>query len=108
MKTVVIVLIGGILTLALYGAGHAVESGTCRCNNGIASLGDAMVDVIMKCGEPTLKNQREEKRVGADKRSSIIVTIEEWSYNFGPNAFMYSMRFENGRVERIDSLDYGY
>ena len=68
-----------------------------------------MVEVVMKCGEPTLKTQREEKRGGTEtKKGFSIVTVDEWSYNFGPDAFMYSLRFVNGRVEKIESLDYGY
>lgn len=103
-------LVGAVcLLIVLFAtAGRAGESGTCRCSNGIVSLGDAMVDIVMKCGEPVLKNQREEKRPGPEKRMHTIVTVDEWSYNFGPNAFMYAIRFANGRVERIDSLDYGY
>ncbi|GAB7026805.1 DUF2845 domain-containing protein [Geotalea toluenoxydans] len=97
-----------LLVVGFVEAGFAVESSTCRCTNGIVSTGDAMVEVIAKCGEPTMKTQREEKRLGPDKKDFSIVTIDEWNYNFGPNAFMYAFRFVDGRVERIDSLDYGY
>lgn len=114
MQKLFVLLLGLMLTTLFATAGFAVESGTCRCNNGIVSIGDAMVEVIAKCGEPTVKAQREEKRSAPEKKglpekkAFNIVTIDEWSYNFGPTAFMYSISFVNGRVERIDSLDYGY
>ncbi|WP_243372519.1 DUF2845 domain-containing protein [Geotalea sp. SG265] len=112
MKSLFCFAFAGMLSLAFFSSAAATESETCRCGNGIVSIGDAMVEVIAKCGEPTVKTQREEKRVLQDKdrnkKSFSIVTIDEWSYNFGPNAFMYAIRFADGRVERIDSLDYGY
>lgn len=108
MKRFLVVSTVCMLFLGFTDAAMAVESGSCRCSNGIVSLGDAMVEVVAKCGEPTIKSQREEKRILADKKGFSIVTVDEWSYNFGANAFMYSMRFVDGRVERIDSLDTGY
>jgi hypothetical protein len=112
MKSFICFGMAGILSLVIFSSAFAVETSTCRCENGIVSIGDAMVEVFAKCGEPTIKSQREEKRAGQDydkgKRGFSIVTIDEWSYNFGPNAFMYAIRFADGRVERIDSLDYGY
>lgn len=108
MKNIFNLGLACIVALAFFSTAIAMESGTCRCNNGIVSLGDAMVEVIAKCGEPAIKTQREEKRLGPDKKGFSIVTIDEWNYNFGPNAFMYAIRFVDGRVERIDSLDYGY
>lgn len=97
-----------LLILGVAQAAMAVESGTCRCNNGIVSVGDALVEVVAKCGEPAVKSQREEKRRLPDGKGFSLVTVDEWSYNFGPNAFMYAIRFADGRVERIDSLDTGY
>lgn len=111
MKNLLSFVVAGMVSLAFFSSAAATETGTCRCDNGIVSIGDAMVEVVAKCGEPTVKTQREEKRVVQEernKKSYSIVTIDEWSYNFGPNAFMYAIRFADGRVERIDSLDYGY
>lgn len=79
---------------------------TFRCKNGLVSRNDTMAEVIKKCGQPSLTNKREETyyRSGA----LIIYTVEEWTYNEGPNEFMYLLRFENGRVARIESLDTGF
>jgi hypothetical protein len=36
------------------------------------------------------------------------VEIEEWPYNLGPTSFMLYLTFENGRLTRIESGEYGY
>lgn len=57
------------------------------------SLGDGRFDVLVKCGEPT-----ETGRYGND----------EWIYNFGPDRFLYIVKFRNGRVINIRTGDYGH
>lgn len=37
----------------------------------------------------------------------IPVTVEEWTYDFGPTQFIRVFRFENGRLRRIEVLDKG-
>jgi hypothetical protein len=60
--------------------------------------GDLKLAVQAKCGTPALVDQR----VEAD------VTVDEWSYNFGPWQPIVLFRFENGRLRRIETGDYGY
>ena len=36
------------------------------------------------------------------------IPVEVWLYNFGPDKLMQQVRFEDGRVVKIESLDYGY
>jgi hypothetical protein len=38
----------------------------------------------------------------------VPVSIEEWTYNFGPNRFMRVLRFEGGRLRKISNLERGY
>jgi len=99
-----------VAVLFMCGAAGATGTESCICRNGIVSRGDLMAQVIQKCGEPAQKFQREEARVSRGVRHTDFekVTVDDWTYNFGPNEFMYSIQFENGRVERIESLDYGY
>ena len=106
MKIHIVALFMGIIALAAAAPARAGETETCICRNGIVSKGDPIVEVLKKCGQPAQKYQRVETR--SEKKGLSIVTIDEWIYNFGPNEFMYGLRFENGRVERIESLDYGY
>ena len=37
----------------------------------------------------------------------IPITVEEWTYDFGPTQFMRVFRFENGRLRRIRALEKG-
>lgn len=85
---------------------HATQWGSYTCKNGIVSLQDTMAEVLKKCGPPSFVSKREE--VAYRGRVPITVTIEEWTYNEGPYAFMYLLRFDNGRISRIESLDTGF
>ncbi|AJE03913.1 DUF2845 domain-containing protein [Geobacter pickeringii] len=101
-----------LLALAPWGAG-ASETGTMICRGGIVSIGDAIPAVLHKCGPPVYATQREQSEVTGSSRHGgtktiTRITIDDWTYNFGPNEFMYQLIFENGRVARIESLDWGY
>jgi len=37
-----------------------------------------------------------------------LVTVEEWEYNLGPGSFIRYLTFENGRLIKITTGDYGY
>jgi hypothetical protein len=110
MGIVIKLLAAGIFTLTVWGTGFASEAATCMCKGGIVSPGDALAEVVRKCGEPSQRYQRTEKRGEELKGVKTVstVVIDDWTYNFGPNEFMYQMLFENGRVVKIESLDYGY
>jgi hypothetical protein len=102
-----------VLFLSQAAAGHAVETGTMRCAGGIVSIGDTAGAVAGKCGEPAIVAQRQQSSLEGGRRrgyGAIVTTvaIDDWTYNFGPSQFQYQVTFENGRVTRIESLDYGY
>ena len=40
--------------------------------------------------------------------NGLNATIEEWEYNLGTGQFIRYLRFENGRLIRITTGDYGY
>lgn len=96
-----------ILTLApVYG----LQSDSLLCD-GIISIGATAGDVLRKCGQPAYATQREERIVEGDDiggRVIITVLIDDWTFNFGPDRFQYRVLLKNGRVVRIESLDYGY
>ncbi|RNC65835.1 MAG: DUF2845 domain-containing protein [Desulfuromonadales bacterium] len=103
-----------LVTVAvLSGAAGGSESGSMRCSGGMVSLGDFIAEVVKKCGQPDFAYQREQTKVDGrwrHYRSRTIgtITVDDWTYNFGPNEFMYQLIFENGRVARIESLEWGY
>jgi len=92
----------------------ATES-TLRCKGGVVSLGDATIDLLGKCGPPTLREPLVDEggyasRVGySPLRQSIFVAAERWSYDFGPRQFQMFVVLEAGKVARIETgRNWGY
>jgi hypothetical protein len=82
-----------------------------QCGDRIVSTGDTKAEVIMKCGEPTLKDSREEsiiEKIDANTKQKKTITIDEWTYNLGPDSFIRILRFENGKLVDIQTGNYGY
>ncbi len=88
-----------------------------RCDS-LVSDGYRKIEVLMKCGTPDVIEYFGEDRIslaleklkieGIFKRHDLLVNIEEWTYNLGPQKFLLFIKFENGRVARIERGDYGY
>ena len=90
-----------------------------RCGNLLVLEEDYKLQVLQKCGEPFYQESRVEYRAmrlrgsgiqqpGLDYETLVPVTVEEWTYNFGPHRFMELLIFENGRLVRIKDLGYGF
>ena len=86
-----------------------------RCAGGIVAVGDSKLDLLGKCGRPTLQDGRLDEhavsRVGTDGTVAgrkAYVTVETWSYDFGPEQFTYSVTLDGGRIVRIERGGYGY
>jgi hypothetical protein len=99
--------------MLFHNSAYATETGTMVCQGGIVSIGDTVGAVVSKCGQPAFTTQRERKDVEAGSKGSrnkaiTTVTIDDWTFNFGPNQFQYRVLLENGGVTAIESLDYGY
>lgn len=110
MKIVVNLTVTALVFLALATGASPQQSGTMRCRDGIVSIDDTIPEVLKKCGPPAFQDRREETRASGPryKRSYETVTTDDWTYNFGPQEFMYQVIFQNGRVVRIESRDQGY
>lgn len=88
-----------------------------RCGS-LVSHGARKIEVLMDCGQPDVIEFFGEDRVStilerlkADrtfKRHDVRVDVEEWTYNLGPERFLLFIKFENGRVARIEHGDYGF
>jgi len=102
-----------------------------RCGNHLISKGDTQAKVLKYCGDPVQMHQHLGLRSGVylnrDRnmennpatslnysRGHYInyghreVVVEDWVFNFGPNKFMRRVTFEDGIVEKVVKLDYGY
>jgi len=91
------------LTLFLLLAGSPIQaSTTLRCGNGLVSSGSTTAEVQAKCGTPLTRDPLGSiTRIG-NYGESYELQVEEWSY--GPRSGMYYfLRFEGGRLVRVDS-----
>jgi hypothetical protein len=87
-----------------------------RCGRLLVNVGDHQMDVLQKCGNPAMTEQRtrvvgEElhhpgRTLDIEKYEEVI--IDEWIYNFGPRHLKQYLRFENGILKEIRNLGYGY
>ena len=102
------------------------ESEGFRCGAWVISQGDTKYEVLAKCGEPDFVEFWEKVRIRRDHGggryqeydygryyeeplySKEYIEVEEWTYNFGPRKFIRYLRFENGKLRRIITGDYGY
>jgi hypothetical protein len=102
--------------LLLITALSADQAHALRCGTELVSVDDHFSEVLHKCGSPDHINTWVEYKnylIELDHYPFYTsgygaVTIEEWLYNFGPHRFMQLLRFENGRLRKMSSLDYGY
>jgi hypothetical protein len=81
-----------------------------------------MAEVRNKCGEPDFVTQRIEKRVvrrtvkvrrgpveeWVTEEVEVEVPLDEWTYDFGPYAFLRFATFENSRLVSVSTGDYGH
>ena len=95
-----------------------------KCGSDLILEGDRKIEVLHKCGDPVTIDQRveyeglrlQEFNLQSRNQPHYIfdyeqhkpIYIEDWTYNFGPRRFMRLIRFENGVLDEITVLGYGY
>lgn len=102
-----------ILSVFLAFSATAAESraSDAFCGGRIVSAGDTNADVIMKCGEPDWRESHKQEiieKLEADTKRKTFITVEEWTYNLGPDALMRTVTFKNGKVLDVRLGGYGY
>jgi hypothetical protein len=75
------------------------------CSAARISPGDLKHDVLSRCGEPTFAAIRAEARQRGSR--TIYETVEDWTYDLGPNHFVRTFTFRNGRLAFIQTGGYG-
>jgi hypothetical protein len=94
-----------------YGYGKTGSPDRRECSEQVVTVGDLKSDVFAKCGEPATKDIRQEevkRRTDSTHEQSVFITIEEWTYNLGPNRFLRVLTFRNGKLTDIKTGGYGY
>jgi hypothetical protein len=96
-----------LLSVLLLSLASAAEADNFRCPNGeIVSTGDNQSVVAMKCDPPTYKSARTESIAGY-KGATILVSVEEWTYNEGPNRLVHILTFRNGQLDSVQTAGFG-
>lgn len=93
-----------------YGPSKEQEPVKPECGDRIISTGDTKGEVLAKCGEPFYRTSHDEElreRLDETRSRKVVVTVEEWTYNFGPQRFLRLITFRNGRVVDIRTGGYG-
>lgn len=101
MKSIFIALLGIVSWAATASADNF------RCPNGsIVSTGDSQSIVAMKCDPPTYKASRMESEAG-HHGATILITVEEWTYNEGPHRLVHILTFRNGVLMSVQTAGFG-
>lgn len=88
-----------------------------RCGSRLVSERETRAEVRSKCGEPAdVQTRTILRRPYYDFHGRIVyfgdglveVPVELWTYNFGPYKLMRRIRFVDGLVDEIETLDHGY
>ena len=78
-----------------------------RCPNGaLVSTGDRIAEVYVTCDPPSFRDTRAESESG-HRGATILVNVEEWTYNEGPHRLIHLLVFNNGILTEVRSLGFG-
>jgi hypothetical protein len=105
---------------ALAQSAYAADDGF-RCGRYVVDRGASMHEVRKKCGEPDFVSQRTDHRtvkakerhysggvmIEVGEEETFEVVVDEWTYDLGPHRFMRFVEFENARVARVATGNYG-
>ncbi|POG23818.1 hypothetical protein C2855_06840 [Aeromonas bestiarum] len=93
--------LGAVLALLLLSIPASADA--MRCKNALITEGDSTAEMLLKCGEPML---REELSRNEENQFGNLVQVkygELWTYNFGKNEFMRFVTVRNGIVTDIEN-----
>lgn len=69
-----------------------------RCGTDLVEVGDSVAQLLEACGEPDI----------GDLDVLLEYGFGEVTYNFGPREFMVRVKVIDGKVERTETLGYGF
>ena len=106
-------LSGMLLLVMALGLCGPVRADSMRCGTKLLTDGDPLDKVEALCGPPASIERREILRPyynyhNSRANYSYEVSVEIWTYNFGPHKLMYRLRFEDGLLIDVDTLSHGY
>lgn len=94
-----------------YGTGFPSKADP-TCSDGQRfSVGDSEFETLRRCGPPASRSRREvelRQPLEGTLEKRVLVSVEEWTYNFGPRRLMHVLEFRDGRIARIEARGYGF
>jgi hypothetical protein len=100
--------------LAGLAASPALAADGMSCPGGVISVGDSRLDLLGKCGAPTLVESRPAQvaewvgdRVQGASRT-VTITVETWTYDLGSSRLLQYVRLEAGKVVNVRTGGYGH
>ena len=109
--------LSAVVALTVLCAMPTLSLAAVRCGDRIINRGSSSAEVMAFCGKPA-QVDRSTSYIGGATRSpgerneaagaTTEIQVEIRTYNFGPDALMERLRFENGIVVDIQTLGYGY
>lgn len=103
------IFIFGLLLIGLSGTYvGASQTSSFQCPNGLVSIGDTREEVLNKCGTPSTKIFTELSPLGgseAYRERKTVINESHWTYNPGPNGFVYRIEFLSGKVRYIENTE---
>ena len=94
-----------ILLAALGLAAGRAGADSIRCDGGLVGIGDSRLDLLAKCGPPSLQ---EAEQVVLTVDTDLSLLIERWTYDFGPQRFIQVVSLRGGKVIAVERGGYGH
>ncbi len=93
-------------------AAPCARADSLRCAGGIVQTGDWKIDLLAKCGRPSLVEDHVREGGTFDARNGVArrvyAPVDVWTYDFGRNRFVQLVRIVKGRIVAIERGSYGY
>ena len=74
-----------------------------RCGPHLAQVGEPQLEVLHQCGQPSAKES-----YPYYGHSGYDGTVEKWTYNRGPEDFIYDFTFMDGQLVDITRMGRGF
>ncbi len=106
MRALVAPALAFVLALLPAGARAGGSESSIRCAGGLVSVGDATIDLLGRCGAPTLREvvayDGGVATLGPQRGAYNAATSERWTYDFGPQQFVMVVKVEGGKVSAVE------
>ncbi|SFR56681.1 Protein of unknown function [Marinobacter daqiaonensis] len=94
------------ICLVLIGlSGTTMASAGVRCGSSLVEIGEWPLEVKESCGEPDYVASYPGTTIPG---VGVVEEIEHWYYNRGPQQFIRRLEFRNDRLQRVETLGYGF